>query len=80
MEFIHPSSTAKKDSVIALVIAATSLGEWVPVGASLGAADAAVLTDVFTDETEATAPEDMDAALSDRGKSDDAMEAPVLEA
>ena len=77
---IHPSSTAKKDSVIALVMAATSLGECVPVGASLGAADAAVLTDVFTDETDAAAPDDMDAARSDLGKREDAMEAPVLEA
>ena len=62
---------------MALVIAATSLGECVPIGASLGAADAAVLTDVFTEETEATAPEDTDAARSGR---DDAMEASVLEA
>ena len=72
---IQPSSTARKDSVIAWVIAATSPGECVPIGASRAAADAAVFTDVLTEETEAAA-EDTDAGAADLGKREDAIDAP----
>jgi hypothetical protein len=74
MELIHPSSTAKNDSVMALVMAVTSRGECVPIGASRFSAEAAVLTDVLTDETDATGPEDIDAALWERGKREEATE------
>ena len=71
---------------MALVIAATSLGECVPTGASRGAADAAVLTEVLTDEpdaatpddTDAAAPEEMEAARSDRGLIEDGTDPGLL--
>jgi hypothetical protein len=50
MELIQPSSTAKNDSVMARVIDATSDGECVPTGASRFITDAAVFTDVLTED------------------------------
>ena len=65
---------------MALVMAATSLGEWVPIGASRAAGDAAVLTEVLTEDTEG-AMEDTDggATLGDRGMSGEAIDAAVAE-
>lgn len=77
IELIHPSSTAKKDSVIARVMVATSLGEWVPTGASLAAVEVAVLTDVLTDDAEA-AVEVAEASARDPTMSDEAIDAPPV--
>ena len=54
MELIHPSSTDKKDCVIARMMAACSCGEWVPAGAPSLATptDAEVFTDVLTEDTD----------------------------
>ena len=79
MEFIQPSSTARNDSVMALVIAATSLGECVPIGASRAPGDAAVFTEVLTEDKDA-AGDDTDAGVCDRGSKEDAIDAAVLDA
>ena len=57
---------------------ATSLGEWVPTGASLAAAEAAVLTDVLTDEAEAAVDVAEAPAWEDPAMSDEAIDAPPM--
>ena len=54
IELIHPSSTARNDSVMARVIRVTSIAEWVPTGGPYERRwwDADSFADVLIDEME----------------------------
>ena len=65
---------------MALVMEATSFGEWVPIGASRGAGEAAVLTEVLTEDTEGAMEEtDGGATFGDRGIKGEAIDAAVAD-